>query len=71
MIGDGEEKNGECEEDILPIGGKPEEAADLKKHLKMLQDLCRASSKLLKQLKDFPELLPANTLTPFVLKDCA
>jgi hypothetical protein len=27
-------KNGECEEEILPVGGKSEEAADLKKYLK-------------------------------------
>ena len=33
---DGEEKSGECGEDILQAGGKSEEAADLKKYLKML-----------------------------------
>jgi len=36
VAGDAEEKNGECEEDILPVGGKSEEAADLKNYLKML-----------------------------------
>jgi hypothetical protein len=30
------EKNGECEEDILPVGGKSEEVADLKKYHKVL-----------------------------------
>jgi len=30
------EKGGGCEEDILPVGGKSEEASDLKKYLKML-----------------------------------
>ena len=30
------EKGGECEEDILPVGGKSEEVADLKKYQKML-----------------------------------
>ena len=33
------EKGGECEEDILPIGGKPEEVTDLKKYHKMFQNL--------------------------------
>jgi hypothetical protein len=37
-VGDAEEKSGECEEDILPVGGKSEEAADLKKYLKMPQN---------------------------------
>jgi len=31
-----EKKNGECKEDILAIGGKSEEATDLKKYLEML-----------------------------------
>ena len=31
-------KDGECEEDIRPVGGKSEEAADLKKYIKMLQN---------------------------------
>jgi hypothetical protein len=34
-VGDAEEKSGECEEDILPFGGKSEKMADLKKYLKM------------------------------------
>jgi hypothetical protein len=29
------EKGGECEEDILPVGGKSEEVEDLKKYHKM------------------------------------
>jgi hypothetical protein len=37
--GDLEEKRGGCEESILPVGGKSEEAADLKKYLKMLLNL--------------------------------
>jgi hypothetical protein len=32
---DGEEKSGECGKDILQAGGKSEEAAGLKKYLKM------------------------------------
>jgi hypothetical protein len=35
-VGEKEEKNGEGREDILPSGGKSEEASDLKKCLKML-----------------------------------
>ena len=35
-IGDAEEKNGECEKDILPVGCKSEEAAHLKKDPNML-----------------------------------
>jgi len=38
-VGDTEGKSGEWEEDISPVGGKSEEAADLKKYLKMSQDL--------------------------------
>jgi hypothetical protein len=41
-------KSGEREEDILPIGGKSEEEADLKNYLKMLQNLRRATSELFK-----------------------
>jgi len=33
-VGDAEEKSGKYEEDILPVGCKSEEAADLKKYLK-------------------------------------
>jgi hypothetical protein len=36
VVGNTEEKSGECEKDILPVGGKSEEVADLKKYLKML-----------------------------------
>jgi hypothetical protein len=34
-VGEAEEKSGECEEGVLPVGGKSEEA-DLKNYLKML-----------------------------------
>ena len=34
-VGDIEEKSGGWEEDILPVGGKSKEAADLKKYLKV------------------------------------
>jgi hypothetical protein len=47
-VGDAEEKSGECEEEGLPVTDKSEEAVDLKKYLKMLQTLRRATSKLLK-----------------------
>jgi hypothetical protein len=36
VVGDTEEKDGECKENILSAGGKSEEASDLKKYLKML-----------------------------------
>jgi hypothetical protein len=36
VVGGREEKSGECEEDILPVGSKSEEAPDVKKYLKML-----------------------------------
>jgi hypothetical protein len=48
VVGKKEEKSSECEEDIMPVGGKSEEPADLKKYLKMRLALCCASSKLLK-----------------------
>jgi len=35
VVGDAEEKKGECEEEGLPVTDKSEEAADLKKYLKM------------------------------------
>jgi len=35
-VGHGGEKGSKYKEDILPIGGKSEEAADLKKYLKVL-----------------------------------
>ena len=38
MVGETEEKYGECEEEGLPVTDKSEEAADLKKYLKMLQN---------------------------------
>jgi hypothetical protein len=47
-VGDIEEKSGGWEEDILPVGGKSKEAADLKKFLKMLENLRPATSKLFK-----------------------
>jgi hypothetical protein len=39
MVGDMEEKSGECGEDGLAVVGKSEEVVDLKKYLKMLQNL--------------------------------
>jgi len=36
VVGETEEKYGECEEDILLVGDTSEEAVDLKKYLKML-----------------------------------
>ena len=47
-VGGTEEKNGESEEGVLLVAGKSEEASDLKKYHKMLQNLRRAPSKLLK-----------------------
>ena len=41
-------ESGEDEEDGLAVAGKSKEATDLKKYLKMLQNLTRAASKLLK-----------------------
>jgi hypothetical protein len=35
VVGHAEDKGGEYEEDILPVGDKPEEMADLKKYYKM------------------------------------
>jgi len=35
-VGGAEDKSGECEEEILPVGGNSEEAEDLKKCLKMI-----------------------------------
>jgi len=47
-VRDSGEQSGKCKEDILPVGCKSEEASDLKKYLKMLQNLRRAPSKLFK-----------------------
>jgi hypothetical protein len=35
-VGETKVKSGECEKDNLPVGGKSEEAVDLKKYFKML-----------------------------------